>query len=733
MGKRALPRFSSKKLLLVMGFVILAGLSMGVVGILAVSKQRRTREEELHERLIRGLQQIRIESENRIGSMIRNVFSYPVERENIQNPEYVRELLKRILKENPVVQYPFLVGRDGVFVFPPVPGTKPAVYSLTLPDLLSGSFHRLFNRGMAEEFENRDYGAAISIYLRILNRAGLHRDRMLLTFVIARCYHKWKKYFQAVSYLKDVEQNFSQYLELNHLFRFTFLRQYAQSYKAMGDIDMMNRRYLTLYEKVLEFESATGSSQFSFFKNEALDLLNRFMSSDESKSDRFVMAKQRDRLQEASHLDISLRWKFFDTGESEPVATAVPANDDRHLFLLIQDLLAPNDRKSEFYRRLKADAPWGNLKSFEAAEHRLAVGTDEQTVLMKKTGGDLTFGFSLSGQVLTESFFRRMLERHITLPGLKINIYQPVPDDPSVLGTVFFEKYFPGKKLVLKAAAPDFIPRRVRQEMMVNYIIIGLLLVFLMMGIYLFYQYVSRESQLLRLRSDFFEGASHTLKTPLTRIRLLAEKMQLGWISDKSRREEYMGTIVRESDRMAGVIQNILDFSRIEGGENTLHPERGSLPKLVDDMIGRFKPWLDSGNMVLKTEMDRQMADFPFDPEIMSRVVSNLIQNAVKYSPGGGELMIVLRENRGCAVLEVADRGMGIDGADRGRIFDRFFRSADRRIQSIEGSGLGLFLVRHGVDAQGGSIEVLNRDGGGSLFRVSIPMTPSGKTEGAKG
>lgn len=181
MEKRMTSPLSGKKLLMMMVFVILLGLSMGVVGILSVSKQRRTREEALRERLVRGLTQIRVESENRIGGMIEKVFSFPVAWANIESPGYVRMLLKRILRENPVVQYPFLVGENNRFIFPPVPDSAPAVYSFKLVDLLSSPFHPMFDRGMVEEFENRDYGAAIAIYLDILKGAGLDRDRIIDT------------------------------------------------------------------------------------------------------------------------------------------------------------------------------------------------------------------------------------------------------------------------------------------------------------------------------------------------------------------------------------------------------------------------------------------------------------------------------------------------------------------------------------------------------------------------
>ena len=665
-------------------FVVIVGVSMGIVGILSVSKQKRTREEEIRERLVRGLEQIRIELENRIGDMINNVFSYPVIWENVKNPEYVRNLLKTILRENPIVQYPFIVANNDRFIFPTVPDTPPSVYSFKLPDLLSFSLHPLFSQGMTEEFGNRNFGAAISIYLQILKRATLERDRMLLTFVIARCYHKWQKFLQAISYLRDVEKKFSEYLKLNQLFQFTFLRQYAQTFQSMGDTEMMNRRYLTLYEKVLEFESATGSSQFSFFKNEALDLLNRFMSEEESKSERFVMAKQRDRLQELSDLDISLRWKFFDVGENQQFDSPDSDIEDRNLFLLIQDLLAPSDQKSAFYGILKTAVPWGDLAGSEMKIFELILPEKKQPVALKRFKKNFCFGFSLSEKILVEPVFSDILKQHIDSPGLNLKFSEKDLDRRFILDTASFQKYFPRKTLVLISNGEDFIQKRVRREMLTNYVLIGLLMVSLFLGIYLFFQYMSRESQLIRLKSEFFEGASHTLKTPLTRIRLLAEKMQLGWMTDKSRSGEYLGTIIQESDRMTGVIQNMLDYSRIEGGEEEIHLKQGSIPQVMVALIDRLKPQIESRNLKLESDIDQQIEEFFFDSEMICRGVSNLIQNSIKYSPDGGEILIRLFKKDRDVVLEVGDRGFGIHEKEADRVFEKFYRSPTQKYSPLK-------------------------------------------------
>jgi two-component system phosphate regulon sensor histidine kinase PhoR len=340
------------------------------------------------------------------------------------------------------------------------------------------------------------------------------------------------------------------------------------------------------------------------------------------------------------------------------------------------------------------------------------------------------FGFQLSTGFLNSarifSIFSRFMEKGLRLAvlpdkyrqaGLSADREQDFP-----LLTVGLEKFFPGRSLALISSERNFFARRAREEIRLNYLLMGAFILVLILGIYLFYKYLSREAELVRLKSEFTDQASHSLKTPLTRIRMLAEKLQLGWVSSETKKQEYLRTILTETDRMNEMIVNMLDFSKIEAGRKQYHFEQKSLPLVVQEVLEDYSPYIRNLGFQWQVEIAADIPLFPLDAEAIKLILVNLLQNAFKYSPTEKSIKVRLLREEDSAVLTVEDRGIGIEEKDLKRIFARFYRSAAEAVQTVEGSGLGLFLVQHAVQAHRGRIDVTCLPGKGSVFKVSLPL-----------
>jgi signal transduction histidine kinase len=240
---------------------------------------------------------------------------------------------------------------------------------------------------------------------------------------------------------------------------------------------------------------------------------------------------------------------------------------------------------------------------------------------------------------------------------------------------------------------------------------------------------VTRELALSRTRSDFVAHVSHELKTPLAAVRMFGESLREGWVGEE-KKDEYYEVIVRESERLTGLINNVLDFSRIDSGRRRYQIARADLREIVSQLLDRYQYHLKAANIQLTRHLPAESVWAPVDREAIEQVLVNLLSNAVKYMGAldsrPREVHASLTRRGDEAVLRIADTGIGISEEDQQHIFDRFWRAGDERARGIAGSGLGLTLVKHIVEAHRGAVSVESAPGKGSTFAVSLPAETGG-------
>jgi signal transduction histidine kinase len=223
------------------------------------------------------------------------------------------------------------------------------------------------------------------------------------------------------------------------------------------------------------------------------------------------------------------------------------------------------------------------------------------------------------------------------------------------------------------------------------------------------------------LRSQFVSSVSHELKTPLTAIRMFAETLQLDRV-DAATRGEYLDTIVNETERLTRLLNNVLDFSKIEEGRKAYRRETASLADVVRAAARAMAYQFEQHGFVLRVSIDESLPAVNIDADALEQAVLNLLTNAMKYSGSGRTIDLSLSRAGGEAIISVRDEGIGIAPADQARIFEKFYRISTPENQRIPGTGLGLTLVDHIVKGHDGSVRVESAPGHGSVFAIHLPL-----------
>lgn len=242
-------------------------------------------------------------------------------------------------------------------------------------------------------------------------------------------------------------------------------------------------------------------------------------------------------------------------------------------------------------------------------------------------------------------------------------------------------------------------------------------------GILLALRTAFRAMRLSEMKNDFVSNVSHELRTPLASIRAFGELLRRGKASAPAKVMEYGEYIETESRRLSRLIENILNFAKIESGQKLYQLEQLAVRPIVERVLKSFEVRMRHCHIrVALQEPERSLSPVNMDADAIAHALANLLDNAVKYSNGGENITVSLREADGMVAIAVTDKGIGISREEKKRIFERFHRVGTGLIHDIKGSGLGLSIVLHIVSAHGGRVEVESELGKGSTFSMYLPV-----------
>jgi signal transduction histidine kinase len=242
-------------------------------------------------------------------------------------------------------------------------------------------------------------------------------------------------------------------------------------------------------------------------------------------------------------------------------------------------------------------------------------------------------------------------------------------------------------------------------------------------GVALALRVADRAVKLSAMKSDFVSNVSHELRTPVASIRVFGELLRTGRAPTADKVREYGEYIEAESRRLSRLIDNILDFSRIESGRKEYRFEDADLGAIVADVIRTFEVRLQpQGFRIVLSPPEAKLPLVRLDPDAIAQAFHNLLDNAVKYSGDSKEVIVHLAREGPAVTVAVQDFGVGIAPEEQRKVFERFHRVGTGLVHDVKGSGLGLSLVRHIVEAHGGSVEVTSKPGSGSIFTMRLPV-----------
>jgi signal transduction histidine kinase len=310
---------------------------------------------------------------------------------------------------------------------------------------------------------------------------------------------------------------------------------------------------------------------------------------------------------------------------------------------------------------------------------------------------------------LTDANGEQLLKSEI-IPEEASPVYVIFPSDLPTWSLTFFPEYTGLFNSLFRRGAGIFL-----------YIFIAIVVI-LTFGLFFTLQTVNNEMHLSKMKSYFMSTVSHEFKSPLTSIRQMAEMLVHGRVPSPERQYKYHTIILQQSERLSHLIDNILDFSKMEEGQKIFRFEKADITPVVENVVESFKDHTALQGFIIGLSIPEPVPEFVFDREAMEQVMHNLLDNACKYSGDSRKIEVQLLSSGNRVIISVRDYGIGLKKEEHDRVFSRFYRAGEELTQTVKGSGIGLTIVKQIVKAHNGTIDVESEIGKGSRFTVRLPL-----------
>jgi signal transduction histidine kinase len=316
--------------------------------------------------------------------------------------------------------------------------------------------------------------------------------------------------------------------------------------------------------------------------------------------------------------------------------------------------------------------------------------------------------------------------------GSPVHVELQAPDALAIEGTLArrsLAPWLPGWTLVAKHVDPRGLAATIRWQRIRRIVLVASAILLVGLGGLITGRLVARELELARLKTSFAANVSHELRSPITQIRLKGEALQLDLVEDEADRRQHYDAIVRESERLSRLVDNVLDFAAIERGTKNYLLRPADLAATLRNAAGAMRVSMEAKGLTFDVDIPDDLPLVDHDQEAIAQALTNLLSNAAKYGAQGkwiGLSTSVLPEG---VEIHVADKGIGIDRDEVPRIFEMYYRSQDPRARSLKGTGIGLGIVKYIMEAHGGQVTVSSTPGRGSVFTLFLPFSRSTRRE----
>jgi signal transduction histidine kinase len=630
--------------------------------------------------------------------------------ETVMNPENFAPLFSSLENQQEINKPPsfskeriFLLDSDFRILFPQAGGENiPLLHQgLSLSD---SPFASLFQRAEFLEFDRKEHEQAAELYLRCSLSTPVKQLRAYALERRAVCLVELERYDEASRIYWNFLDEFSQFKNrMGHPYSILAVLQLANIIPA----EQMERAFfaasIDVLEKLRSGEWQLNNSAYVYF-SQAIEYNLK----------RELVAEKFPEIVQAYRTLLDKPSPYLDELEFNLLLeeNVIPLLKDRIAFSLYS-----NESQKGRFPVTEGDAdslisysnivdPSSNRSYYSGFSWDLDSMKNQMLPEMAKTL-ESTSGIQV-----------RLIDNHI--PNGEPDTQTVIPADS--LSITFRQFPFPWRLIVTQTALENLKSSALKENIIYG-VLLAVVVALMGLGALLLVRDMSREMETTRHKSEFVHNISHELKTPLTLIRLYGETLKdQKDLPDKERKKAYE-IITRESERLSYMINNVLDFSRIELGKKEFNLKSGRLADLIGETLELYLPHLEKKGFTVSREIENSLPPMNFDREALASLLINLLSNSMKFSPETKEVSVRLFQRGNDAVLQVEDKGIGISPKEADKIFQRFFRSQNVAVSGSTGSGLGLTIVKFIAEAHGGRIEVESEEGKGSLFSVILPLS----------
>jgi signal transduction histidine kinase len=596
----------------------------------------------------------------------------------------------------------FLLDADYQIIFPRTGSEDVSVFHPE-KSLLSSKFSQDFQRAEVFEFGQKNYRQAAELYKQCSASASSEKDRAMALEGLGRCLLSLKDYEEAYKVYSELSAKHGQ-LKNNagHPYGIGAEFQLFEIEKHRGKEEQSLKILLDLFQRIRNGNWLLGSSSYNFFVADIESILS------EKLNEKFPEIKKTYNALRESEAPYLQALFFTDFLKKE----AVPRIKEK-------DALSRRgeERQPERFFAVRQEA------NFFLISYRLL-----PDIQPKKT---LYGGYCWRIDYFKKDILPKILGETRENSGLQIQVVDESGQNvlsgkrelaaKDSLSLSFRQFPLPWKLLVSQASFKELERTAVRENVLYG-MLLSVIVVLMLLGVVLIIRDISRESETTRLRTEFVHNVSHELKTPLTLVRLYSETLQRKEDLEEEEKQEAYEIITKESERLSHLINNVLDFSRIEMGRKEFNFKKGNLSDVVRDTLDSYRYHLEKKGFNIQADIAPDLPEINFDREAMASVLVNLLSNAMKFSQERKEVAVRLFKEKNCAVLQVEDKGIGISPKEISKIFKRFYRVKDKVSAETGGSGLGLTLIKHITEAHSGRVKVESQPGEGSIFSVILPF-----------
>ena len=571
------------------------------------------------------------------------------------------------------IQQTFLLKNDGTFLYPrffDIPEISPSISR-------SNQFCSNYRKGETAEFRVKDFDTAAQNYISAMKYGKTANDSAKVLVALARVSIKAEDVEKAVNYYIDLISNYGGLSDFYGIPYVNFALQQFGQIKDRSQVNSILKVSRDCFEKM-----KTGQIPLTYQTKEILD-------------------------------------QFSDWEENN-----FPANNAMNDS--IKNLINNINRQIDFLYFCRNEIVDFIQKNNDAEKGRTAnqflvmnsSPRNPTELMLLKSNSAITWGFLIEGAPLFEAVLQQDFQNDlefqytITFASDYNNNHQQY-----LTTTALLSPYFNQQSAQIQLADENTLSHIVRRRSWIYGIASVLLLVAMLLGVYLILRDITREKRLAQLRSDFISNVTHELKTPLTSIYMFTESLLLRRVKNAKMGDEYLSVILKESECLKRMINNILEFSKAEKGIPEYHFIPTNISAIVKSALQEMDYWFEKEHFEVNSELDQEI-ELTADPEKLKQAFLNLISNAIKYSNSQKKLDVKLYKRGSDVHIEFEDSGIGIPENESSRIFDKFYRVDPS--EGITGTGLGLTVVKEIVEAHKGKIIVDSRVGKGSKFSIIL-------------